>query len=81
MRFHVRDEISLHAVETRAPAHCVDGLEAGGGMSHGRGLSGMPICGHDSRAAANASCMTSSATSRSPRRRTSVARTLPDSDR
>ena len=30
-RFHVGDEISLRSVETRAPAHCVDGLEAGGG--------------------------------------------------
>ena len=30
-RFHVGDEISLRSVETRAPAHCVDGLEAAGG--------------------------------------------------
>ena len=30
-RFHVGNEISLRSVETRAPAHGVDGLEAGGG--------------------------------------------------
>src|SRR5262245_39752491 len=50
-------------------------------ISQGRGLSGMPACGQNSRAAANASCIASSARSRSPRRRTSVARTRPDSDR
>jgi ATP-dependent exoDNAse (exonuclease V) alpha subunit len=38
-------------------------------------------CGHVSRAAAKASCMASSARSKSPSRRTRVARILPDSDR
>ena len=50
-------------------------------INQGRGLSGMPVRGQDSRAAANASCMASSARSRSASSRTSVARIRPDSDR
>src|SRR5580692_5760234 len=41
----------------------------------------MPRCGHCSRATANASCMTSSARSKLPRRPIRVARIRPDSSR
>src|SRR5690349_9712658 len=47
--------------------------------SQARGLSGMPSAGHCSTAARNASATASSARSKSPSRRTSVAKTRPDS--
>ena len=49
--------------------------------NHARGLTGMPSAGQRSTAAAKASCMASSARSKSPRRRMSVARTRRDSVR
>src|SRR5262245_38297173 len=80
-RFHVGNKIFLRSIEARPPAHRIDGLEACGRNQPGARVSGMPVLGQDSSAAANASCMASSARSRSPRMRTSVARTRPDSDR
>src|SRR5262245_62107231 len=49
--------------------------------SHARGLAGVPSRGHRSTAAAKASCSASSARSKPPSRRMSVARTRRDSDR
>ena len=49
--------------------------------SHARGLAGTPSRGHCSTAAANASCSASSARSKSPSRRISVAKTRRDSAR
>src|SRR5271156_1293920 len=48
-------------------------------ISHARGFLGRPWRGHCSSAAAKASCRASSARSKSPRRRISVARTRPAS--
>jgi hypothetical protein len=50
-------------------------------MSQARGLAGVPSRGHRSTAAANASCSASSASSKPPRRRMSVANTRRDSAR
>src|SRR5262245_6252508 len=49
--------------------------------SHARGLAGVPSRGHCSTAAAKASCSASSARSKPPSRRMSVASTRRDSDR
>jgi len=49
--------------------------------SQARGFAGTPSRGHCSSAARNASCSASSARSKSPRRRTSVAKTRRDSAR
>src|SRR6185437_13827700 len=49
--------------------------------SHVRGFAGTPSIGHRSIAATNASCTASSAPSKSPSSRTSVARTRRESDR
>src|SRR5678815_2294307 len=49
--------------------------------SHGTGLAGIPSRGHCSTAARNASCIASSARSKSPSRRISVASTLRESRR
>src|SRR5436190_1505842 len=49
--------------------------------SHGTGLAGTPSRGHCSTAALNASCIASSARSKSPSRRISVASTLRESRR
>jgi hypothetical protein len=50
-------------------------------INQGRGLSGTPLAGQALKAAANASCIASSARSKSPSRRMSVARMRPDSAR
>src|SRR5580692_10848144 len=50
-------------------------------MSQARGFAGIPRSGHCSSAAAKASCRASSAKSKSPRRRISVAKTRPASRR
>src|SRR5690348_8095997 len=50
-------------------------------MSHAPGLSGMPCCGHRSRAVTRLSCTTSSATSKLPRIRTRAAVSRPASSR
>jgi len=49
--------------------------------SHARGFAGTPSRGHCSTAAANASCSASSANSKSPSSRTSVANTRRESER
>src|SRR5262249_2861915 len=49
-------------------------------INQGRGFSGIPVFCHSFRAAEKASCMASSARSRSPSRRTRLARILPESD-
>src|SRR5450755_1262132 len=50
-------------------------------INHGRGLSGTPLLGHRLSAAAKASCIASSARSKSPSKRISVARIRPESTR
>src|SRR5215813_6739159 len=50
-------------------------------INHGRGLSGTPFSGHRLSAAVKASCIASSARSKSPSKRISVARMRPESTR
>ena len=50
-------------------------------INHGRGLPGTPLLGHRLSAAAKASCIASSARSKSPSKRISVARIRPESTR
>lgn len=71
----------MRSVGTRPPAHSVDSFK-----SRRRNQPRPRILGNTSlqphlSAAEKASCMASSARSRSPRRRTRVARILPESDR
>src|ERR1700675_1060701 len=47
-------------------------------INHGRGLPGTPLLGHRLSAAAKASCIASSARSKSPRKRIRAARIRPD---
>src|SRR5579864_7234465 len=50
-------------------------------INHGRGLSGTPLVGHTLSAAAKASCIASSARSKSPSKRIRVARIRRESTR
>ena len=50
-------------------------------INHGRGLPGTPLLGHTLSAAAKASCIASSARSKSPSKRIRVARIRPESTR
>src|SRR5882724_2257961 len=50
-------------------------------INHGRGLPGTPLRGHRLSAAAKASCIASSARSKSPSKRIRVARIRPESTR
>jgi hypothetical protein len=50
-------------------------------ISHGRGLPGTPLVGHALSAAAKASCIASSARSKSPSKRIRVAKIRPESTR
>jgi len=74
-------ERAERGVETRPPPEHVDGLETPSRDKPARGLPGTPSRDHCSSAAANASCTASSARSKSPRRRDSVAKTRRDSVR
>src|SRR5262249_53311881 len=74
------DQLVLRGIEAGAAAGAVDGLEAARRCQAG-GLVGGPSRAHCSTAAAKAACIASSATSKSPSRRISVASTRRESDR
>src|SRR5687767_10526875 len=67
----MRDSLRMRSMALKRPAE----------TSHARGLLGTPSRGHCSSAARNASARASSARSKSPSRRTSVAKTRRDSAR
>jgi hypothetical protein len=74
-------ELFDRRIETRAAADLSIALKRPAETSHARGLSGTPSSGHCSTAAVNASCKASSAMSKLPSRRMSVASTRRDSAR
>ena len=68
-------------IKPLAPAHAVDRFEASSGRQPCARIGGTPSRGHCSSAALNASCNASSAASKSPSTRISVASTRRESER